>query len=211
MDSRVFAYCRVSTKEQNLDRQITAIKEYAKRRGIYLPDDRIITDKESGKDFNRQGYTALMHSSLGIRNGDTLIIKELDRLSRDYDGIKTEWKRLIDMGVEMIVIDTLILNTANKSTLEKTLISNIVFELMAYLAEKERMKIKQRQAEGIRNAKLKGVKLGRPAIHTPSNWDEVFSKWERKEITAVCAMKLLNLKPNTFYKMVQGHKKAAKP
>lgn len=197
MCKKVYGYARVSSKEQNLDRQIEVLRAY----GI---DDRdIITDKQSGKDFNREGYKTLRNTLL--RDGDTLVIKELDRLGRDMEQIKEEWNNLLKSGIDIIVIDTPILNTTNKGDLEKSLISNIVFELLSYMAEKERQKIKQRQAEGIAIAKSKGVKLGRPGIEYPSNWNEVYNQWKGKEITAVKAMELLGLKKNSFYKLVKEY------
>lgn len=195
MSKKIYGYARVSTKEQNLDRQLLVLKEF----GIKERD--IITDKQSGKDFNRKGYLTLKENLL--REGDTLVIKELDRLGRNYDEIKQEWHDLEGIGVDMVVIDTPIVNTKGKSDLEKKLISNIVFELLSYMAEKERLKIKQRQAEGIAAAKAKGKKFGRPAIEYPSNWNEVYGAWKNEEITAVKAMELLQLKKNSFYKLVK--------
>jgi DNA invertase Pin-like site-specific DNA recombinase len=119
-----------------------------------------------------------------------LIIKELDRLGRNMEMIKEEWRDLEKTGINIIVIDTEILNTVGKSDLEKTLISNIVFELLSYIAEKERVKIKQRQDEGIAVAKAKGRKLGRPGVEYPGKWKETYDKWKAREITVVKAMEL---------------------
>lgn len=192
---KIFGYARVSSKDQNLDRQIEEFIKY----GVEERD--IIVDKQSGKDFNRNGYKTLKYNLL--RNGDTLVIKELDRLGRNMEQIKVEWKELEDVGVNLVVIDNPILNTAGKTDLEKKLISNIVFELLSYMSEKERLKIKQRQAEGIKIAKEKGKKFGRPKVGYPDNWEEVYNRWLNKEITAVVAMYELNLKKNTFYKLVK--------
>ena len=192
---KIFGYARVSSKDQNLDRQIEELIKY----GVEERD--IIVDKQSGKDFNRNGYKTLKYNLL--RNGDTLVIKELDRLGRNMEQIKVEWKELEDVGVNLVVIDNPILNTAGKTDLEKKLISNIVFELLSYMSEKERLKIKQRQAEGIKIAKEKGNKFGRPKVGYPDNWEEVYNRWLNKEITAVVAMYELNLKKNTFYKLVK--------
>ena len=192
---KIFGYARVSSKEQNLDRQIEELIKY----GVDERD--IIVDKQSGKDFNRSGYKTLKDNLL--RNGDTLVIKELDRLGRNMEQIKVEWKDLEDNGVNLVVIDSPILNTVGKTDLEKRLISNIVFELLSYMSEKERLKIKQRQAEGRRIVKDKGKRFGRPAIEHPKNWKEVYDKWINKEITAVMARYELSLKKNTFYKLVK--------
>ena len=138
-----------------------------------------------------------------LRNGDTLVIKELDRLGRNMDQIKVEWQELERAGISLVVIDNPILNTEGKTDLEKKLISNIVFELLTYMAEKERAKIKERQAEGIAAAKAKGKHLGRPRIEYPTNWIEVYMKWKDKTINGKQAMEKLNLTRTTFYKLVK--------
>ena len=213
---KTYGYTRVSTKEQNLDRQIDGICNYCKEHNIKIDNDReIIKEKISGKDFKREGYLALKESLL--RPGDTLIIKELDRLGRNMAMIKEEWQDLQKRGIEIVVIDTPILNTVGKTDLEKTLISNIVFELLSYMAEKERLKIRQRQAEGIAameidkngkriSSKTKRV-IGRPEVEYPSNWKEVYTNWKGEEITAVKAMALTGLKKNSFYNLVKRYEK----
>lgn len=204
MKNKTFFYVRVSTKEQNTDRQIEAIKEYCKSNNIDLNERDIFIDKASGKDFNRESYKAL---KVALREGDTLIIKELDRLGRNMEQIKQEWQELTKAGINIIVIDTPILNTANKTDLEKTLISNIVFELLAYMSEKERLKIKQRQAEGIEALKNKngGKGIGRPKAEYPKEFEKVYKQWKAEQISAVKAMELLGLKKNTFYKLVKEY------
>lgn len=200
---KTYAYIRVSTKEQNIDRQLESISKYCLNNNIDIDERDIIIEKQSGKDFNREGYLTLKNSLL--RKGDTLIIKELDRLGRDMAMIKEEWRELEKLGISIVVIDTPILNTVGKTDLEKTLISNIVFELLSYMAEKERVKIKQRQAEGIAAAKAKGIKLGRPEVQYPDNWIEVYNSWKGKEITAVKAMEFTGLKKNSFYNLVKRY------
>jgi len=195
METRKYGYARVSSKEQNLDRQIEALHAYG------VQEREIIEDKASGKDFEREGY--IMLKSGLLRKGDTLVIKELDRLGRDYEAIKSEWHELVEMGVDIEVIDTPILNTSNKSDLERNLITSIVFEITAYVAEKERLKIRSRQKEGIACARANGKQIGRPKAQFPDNWAEVYAEWMSKEITAVRAMELLKLKPNTFYKFAR--------
>lgn len=196
--ARIYGYARVSSTEQNLDRQIEALMEY----GVDERD--IITDKQSGKDFQRSGYLALKQQML--REGDTLVIKEMDRLGRDYEAIKNEWQELQRMGVDIVIIDTPILNTKEKSDLEKSLICNIVFELLAYTAEKERRKIRTRQAEGIKLALQRGAAFGRPSVEVPQNFTEVTERWRSGEITAVEAMRQLGLKKTTFYKLVSSQR-----
>lgn len=192
--NRVYGYARVSSKEQNLDRQLEVLRKYVEERNI-------ITNSQSGKDFDRNGYQTLKNQLL--RRGDTLYIKELDRLGRDYNQMKKEYAELIEMGINVVIIDTPILSTDNKSDLEKSLISSIVFELFAYLAEKERQKIRTRCAEGIKAARKRGVKFGRPRIKNPDNWSEVYADWKSGKITAVKAMKMTGLKRNSFYRMAK--------
>ena len=192
---RIYGYARVSSTEQHLDRQIEALSAYG------VEDRHIIADKQSGKDFSRPGYQTLKGQLL--REGDVLVIKELDRLGRNYEQIKTEWYELRQMGVDIVVLDMPVLSTADKSDLEKVLIANIVFELLAYLAEKERIKIKTRQAEGIAAAKQKGVKFGRPKAKLPTGFAEEVRKWQAGEQTATETMSKLGLKRTTFYKLVK--------
>lgn len=189
---KIWGYARVSSTEQNLDRQIAALIEHG------ISEREIITDKASGKDFERTGYKLLKDRLL--RDGDTLVVKELDRIGRNAELIKSEWHSLQSMGVDIVVLDSPILNTANKSDLEKTLISTIVFELLTYMAEKERVKIRARQAEGIAAARASGKALGRPTIPIPENFEDVYSKVQAHEITATAAMNLLDLRRNTYYR-----------
>ena len=193
-ENRKYGYARVSSKEQNLDRQLEVLRQYVEERNI-------ITDKQSGKDFDRVGYQMLKTQLL--RSGDTLYIKELDRLGRDYEQVKKEYSDLIGMGINITIIDTPLLSTNDKSDLEKELIRGIVFELFAYLSEKERQKIRSRCAEGIAEARKRGVQFGRPRIERPDNWEEVFTQWQTGAITAVQAMKISGLKRNTFYRLVK--------
>ena len=192
---RVYGYARVSSTEQHLDRQKDALTAYG------VEDRHIITDKQSGKDFSRPGYKTLKEQLL--RSGDVLVIKELDRLGRNYEAIKSEWHDLRLMGVDIVVLDMPVLSTADKSDLEKVLIANIVFELLAYLAEKERIKIKTRQAEGVAAARKKGIKFGRPKTKIPQDFMDEVRKWQAGEQTATATMQALNLKRTTFYKLVK--------
>ncbi|TWH78153.1 recombinase family protein [Sedimentibacter saalensis] len=196
MSNKIYGYIRVSSKEQNTDRQKQALLEY----GVDERD--IIEDKVSGKDFNRNGYLTLKNSLL--RDGDTLVIKELDRLGRNMDMIKNEWQEIQSNGIDIAVLDTPILNTKNKSDLEKKLIANIVFELLAYMAEKERIKIKARQAEGIAIAKSKGLYKGRKKI-VNENFKNVYNDWKKGKLTAVKAIEMLEMKKSTFYRRVKEY------
>lgn len=192
---RTYGYCRVSSKDQSLQRQLDALIAYG------LEERNIITDKISGKNFDRPGYRTLKEQML--RRGDVLVIKELDRLGRDYSAIKEEWHDLQAMGIDIVVLDTPILNTADKSDLEKTLISSIVFELLSYLAEKTRQKIKSSQAEGIEAAKRNKIKFGRPKVEIPAVFEDEVKKWKSGGQTAVETYTRLGLSKTTFYKLVK--------
>ncbi len=192
---RMYGYARVSSTEQNLDRQIEALVAYG------VEDRHIITDKMSGKSFDRPGYQTLKGQLL--REGDVLVIKELDRLGRNYEQIKSEWHELRQMGIDVVVIDMPMLSTADKTDLEKVLIANIIFELLSYLAEKERVKIKTRQAEGIAVAKSKGVRFGRPRTKIPHGFFEEVKRWQAGEQTATETMQRLGIKRTTFYKLIK--------
>lgn len=197
--SKTFAYARVSTKEQNLDRQLNVFKEM----GIEERD--IITDKASGKNLNRPGYQTLRNQML--RNGDTLIIKSLDRLSRNKSELKDELQWYKDNNIRLKVLDipTSLIDIPQGQEWILDMINNILIEVLASIAEQERVTIKQRQAEGIKAAKQKGVSFGRPKATFPENWLDIYTQWKQREITATKAMDLLQLKKNTFYKLVKEH------
>jgi DNA invertase Pin-like site-specific DNA recombinase len=197
MDSRTYYYARVSTKEQNLDRQLAAFKAMG-------ADDRdIICDKQSGKDLDRVGYQALKMSML--RKGDTLVVKSLDRLSRNKADIKNELQYFKDNGIRLKVIDlpTTMMDLPDGQEWVFDMVNNILIEVLGTIAEQERETIRKRQAEGIAAAKANGKKLGRPALTFPENWDKVYDSWKAGEITAVKAMALTNTKRSSFYKLVK--------
>ncbi len=199
----IFAYTRVSTTDQNAERQRVAIREYAAAQGIVIDD--FFEDKASGRTFQRAEYLRMKER---LRAGDVVIFKELDRMGRDMEQIKQEWNAFQQSGVELIVTDTPMLNTANKNDLEKALIANIVFELLAYMAEKERQKIHARQAEGIAIAKAEGKYKGRAPIKR-DNFAAIYAIWKAGAITAVQAMQQLNLSKATFYRRVREHERSA--
>jgi len=196
----IFGYIRVSTKEQNTDRQKEAIIDYCKKNNLTI--DRIFEEKASGKDFNREVYQSLKTATL--RKGDTLIIKELDRLGRNMEQIKDEWRELEKRGIDIISIDQPMASTKDKSDIDKVIVSNLVFELFSYFAQKERDKIKDRQAEGIAIAKVKGIYKGRKPIKR-DNFEAVYNSWKKGEIKAVVAMKMLDMSKTTFYRKVKEH------
>lgn len=194
MKNKIFGYGRVSSKEQNEERQLVAFKEYGiDERDIYI-------DKQSGKDFNREQYNILKHI---LRENDLLVIKSIDRLGRNYHMIMNEWQEITkNIKADIVVIDMPLLDTRKSKDLLGTFISDLVLQILSYVAEQERTFIKQRQSEGIENAKKKGIKFGRPKIEKPQNFDIVVNRWKNKEIKSKEAMELLGLKPNTFYNMV---------
>lgn len=196
MESRVYGYARVSTREQNLDRQLLALAEY----GIQERD--IIADKESGKDLDRKGYRLLKDGLL--RRGDTLVIKSLDRLSRSKSDIKQELEYFKTNGIRLKVIDlpTTMQDFPEGQEWIQEMVNNILIEVLSTIAEQERATIRRRQVEGIAAAKSRGKYLGRPKARKPENWDEVVSDWKAGKITATKAMELTGVKRTTFYKLV---------
>ena len=197
MKNKIFGYARVSSKEQNEERQIVAFKEYdIDERDIYI-------DKQSGKDFNREQYNILKHI---LRENDILVIKSIDRLGRNYNMIIDEWKDITkNIKADIVVIDMPLLDTTKNKDLLGTFISDLILQILSYVAEQERTFIKQRQKEGISTAMNKGIKFGRPTIEKPQNYDIVVSKWKNKEIRTKEAIEQLGLKPSTFYNMVNKY------
>ena len=190
MAQRNFAYVRVSAKDQNIDRQLEAIKELdIDERDVYI-------DKQSGKDFNRPEYQALKRS---IRVGDILFIKSLDRFGRNKKEILKEWKWLIDNKIYVVVLDMPILDTRKYVELDGVgeLVASLVLEILSWLAEEERKNIKSRQFEGI--------SFGRPKIDIDSEFLKVYNKWKAGEITATEGIKTLNMTRSTFYRRVREH------
>ena len=197
-NTKTFAYCRVSSTDQNEDRQVEAMLEL----GINERD--IFVDKCSGKDFDRPQYKAL---KLQLREGDVLVIKSIDRLGRNYKQICEEWREIVrDIKANIKVVDMPILDTTRTDGLIGEVISDIVVQLLGYVAEQERAFIKQRQAEGIKLAKEKGKRLGKPPIQYPDNWQDIYQIWKSGSITAREAMKRVNLKPTSFYKLAKNYK-----
>jgi len=195
MKNKIFGYARVSSKEQNEERQIVAFKNYGiDERDIYI-------DKQSGKDFDREQYNILKHI---LRENDILVIKSIDRLGRNYNMIIDEWKDITkNLKADIVVIDMPLLDTTKNKDLLGTFISDLILQILSYVAEQERTFIKQRQKEGISTAMNKGIKFGRPTIEKPQNYDIVVSKWKNKEIRTKEAIEQLGLKPSTFYNMVK--------
>lgn len=188
-----YGYVRVSTKEQNIDRQL--VEMFAQG----LNDKTIFIDKQSGKDFERDEYQKLKKK---LKSGDLLIIKSIDRLGRNYDMIIDEWRTLVnDMNVDIQVLDMPLLDTRTEGkNLVGKFISDIVLQILSFVAENERENIKKRQAEGIRIAKEKGKHLGRPKLKLPKNFTIIANQYKKKKITLAEALSSLKMNRSSFYK-----------
>lgn len=193
--AEVYGYVRVSTKEQNEDRQMIAMKEKGvKKKNIYL-------DKQSGKDFNRPMYQKLLKK---LKEEDVLYIKSIDRLGRNYEEILEQWRILTkERNVDVVVMDMPILDTRMGKDLLGTLIADLVLTLLSYVSENERSNIKSRQKEGIQAAKQRGVQFGRPPKPVPENFEQICEDWMRKKISAEEAARLCNFTKATFYNKVK--------
>lgn len=201
MSYRKFGYARVSSQEQNLERQLTQLKKY-------VSEDNIIVDKASGKDFERNGYIALK-GPLGLRSGDVLYVTSLDRLSRNKKQIKEEMEWFKQKGIRLIILDlpTSMISVPEGQEWILDMITNVLIEVLASIAEQERLTIRKRQREGIDAAKKKGKHLGRPRVGRPFEFAEIYKKWKSGQITAKEAMSKLHLSSSTFYRMVSVYEK----
>lgn len=197
-----FGYARVSTAHQHEDRQIAALLEYG------IEERSIIVDKESGKDFNRLGYLSLKEKLL--RPGDTLVVTELDRLGRNKVMVKSEleWFKAEGIRVKILNVPTTLIDCGGQDWV-LDMVSNILIEVMASVAEEERVKIHRRQEEGIAVAKAKGVRFGRPSIAKPDNYEQVMALVDSGQLKAVDAMRELRVRKTTYYKLRQTYWRAA--
>lgn len=186
----IYGYVRVSTKDQNEDRQLTAMQE------LQIPEKNIFIDKMSGKDFNRPMYKRMIKK---MKKDDLLYIKSIDRLGRNYEEILEQWRVLTkEKKVDIVVLDMPLLDTRRGKDLMGTFLSDIVLQVLSFVAENERTNIKQRQAEGIAVAKAKGVRFGRPPKPLPENFYRVYQKWKSGKITGVEAANACNMPMSTF-------------
>lgn len=195
----IYAYIRVSTKQQKIDRQYEEIKT------LNIEDKYIYIDKESGKDFNRTNYQRLIKK---IKKDDLLVIKSIDRLGRNYHMILEEWTRITKtIGADIKVLDMPLLDTRIEGkNLVGKFISDIVLQVLSFVAENERNNIRERQMEGIRIAKEKGVKFGRPKAVTPPNTNDIIDKYINHELTNVKAASLIGISRGTFFRLVKERK-----
>ena len=197
---KIYGYARVSTREQNEDRQIIALKEMG------VPEKNIYLDKLSGKNFDRPQYKKLLKK---LDDNSVLYIKSIDRLGRSYRDLSDQWQLITkDKGADVVVIDMPVLDTRREKNLLGTLISDLVLALLSYVAESEYSTIHQRQAEGIAAARARGVKLGRPPKPLPDNFYEVYQKWKAEKISTEEAARLVNMPPSTFRYRANSYKKA---
>ncbi len=188
----VYGYVRVSTREQNEDRQLIALNEF------HVPKRNIYMDKQSGKDFNRPMYHRLIRT---VRPNDLLYVKSIDRLGRNYEEILEQWRVLTkEKKIDIVVIDMPLLDTRKGKDLMGTFLSDIVLQVLSFVAENEKKNIRQRQREGIEAAKLRGVEFGRPRRQMPKNFKQICNRWVKKEITSKEAAKLCNISVSTFYR-----------
>lgn len=188
---KIYGYMRVSSKDQNEDRQRTALLD------LGVPEKNIYMDKQSGKDFERQQYKKLLRK---LDESSVLFIKSIDRLGRNYSDLNEQWRIITkEKKADIVVIDMPILDTRREKNLLGTFISDIVLSLLSYVAENERINIKQRQAEGIAAAKARGVKFGRPAIPVPDNFGQLCNDWREGKITIEEAAKTCGMCTKTFY------------
>lgn len=185
-----YGYVRVSTREQNEERQLIAMREFG------VEEDAIFLDKQSGKDFDRQGYRRLLDR---LGHGDTLVVKSIDRLGRNYGEILEQWRVITkEKGAAVVVLDMPLLDTRRERDLTGTLIADIVLQLLSYVAETERAFIRQRQAEGIAAAKSRGVRFGRRPKERPEHFAQVREAWARGELSARNAAQRLGVSHQTF-------------
>ena len=195
MENQIYGYIRVSSRDQNEERQVIAMREFG------ITEENLVIDKQSGKDFVRPGYRRLLRK---LKPNDTLVIKSIDRLGRNYDEVLEQWRVLTkEKQVDIVVLDMPLLDTRKGRDLIGTLISDIVLQLLSYVAQTEREFIHQRQAEGIAAAKARGVKFGRKPKERPAEYEHLRDEWRAGRISARAAARQLGVAHRTFMKWVE--------
>ncbi len=196
-----YGYIRVSSRDQSEDRQLIALKEAG------VSEQNIYLDKQSGKDFNRPQYKQLLQK---LKKNDLLYIKSIDRIGRNYEEILQQWRTLTKQkGIDIVVLDMPLLDTRRGRDLMGTFLSDIVLQILSFVAENERTNIRQRQAEGIAAAKAKGVKFGRPPLPLPDNFYEIHKAWRARKITLKEAAQACHMPVGTFYGKARKFENAA--
>lgn len=194
----IYGYVRVSSIDQNEDRQLIVMDENN------VPKGNVYIDKQSGKDFERPQYKKLVKK---LKAGDLLHILSIDRLGRNYEDIQKQWRILTkDIGIDICVIDMPLLDTRNGKDLMGTFIADLVLQILSFVAQSERENIKKRQAQGIAAAKAKGVKFGRPEITIPDDFDKLIKQWEKKQISFAELLSLCNMSEATFYRKLREYR-----
>ena len=200
-DPVTWGYSRVSSISQHLDRQLEQLRAFG------IDERHIKTEKQSGKDFDRPEFLSLVGTDTvapSMRAGDTLVVCSLDRLGRNYSEVQNWWRYITqELKCSIVVLDMPLLNTGGDNNLDKTFIADLVLQILSYVAEKERLAIRERQRQGIEAAQAKGVKFGRPPVQKPEGFDEVAAKWRNGEITATAARRALGLSKYSFYKLIK--------
>lgn len=190
IEQKIYGYIRVSTREQNENRQVIALRE------VGVPERNVYIDKQSGKDFERPQYKKLLRK---IKKDDLLYIKSIDRLGRNYSEILEQWRILTkEKGIDIVVLDMPLLDTRRGKDLMGTFLSDIVLQVLSFVAENERTNIRQRQAEGIAAAKARGVRFGRPPAPLPENFHQLYQQWKNGKITGTAAAKRCGMPLSTF-------------
>lgn len=194
-----YGYVRVSSTDQNEDRQIIALQT------ARVPAKNIFLDKQSGKDFKRYNYNKLVKK---LKKGDILYVHSIDRLGRNYEEIQKQWRKLTkEIGIDICVLDMPLLDTRNGKDLMGTFIADLVLQILSFVAENERINIKKRQAEGIAVAKSKGIKFGRPKKGIPDNFENIVHEWEQKKFSFLDTLKLCDMSEATFYRRLRDLRK----
>lgn len=198
--SNIYGYIRVSTRDQNEDRQLLALRQ------LRIPKKNIFLDRQSGKDFARPQYRKMVRR---FKKNDLLYIKSIDRLGRNYAEILEQWRTLTkDRGIDIVVLDMPLLDTRRGKDLMGTFLSDIVLQVLSFVAENERINIKQRQAEGIAAAKARGVRFGRPPAPLPENFQQVYQQWKAGKITGLAAARACEMPMSTFRYRAKSYEKA---
>ena len=199
--SNTYGYIRVSTREQNEDRQLIALREMS------VPEKNIFMDKQSGKDFDRPAYKRLLRK---LKKDDLLYIKSIDRLGRNYLEIQEQWRAITkDKGVDIVVLDMPLLDTRRGKDLVGTFLADIVLQVLSFVAENERTNIRQRQAEGIAAAKARGVRFGRPPKPLPEGFHCAYQRWKSGKCTCTAAAKECGMPLSTFRYRAEIYEKSA--
>ena len=194
----IYGYVRVSSTDQNEDRQIAALWD------VQVPEKNIYMDKQSGKDFNRPNYKNLVGN---LKAGDLLYILSIDRLGRNYEEIQEQWRTLTkEIGIDICVLDMPLLDTRNGKDLMGTFIADLVLQILSFTAQSERENIKKRQAQGIAAAKAKGIKFGRPEKSVPNDFSKIVKAWEQKKLTLAEVLKQCNISESTFYRKLREYR-----